>query len=572
MDYKLKQKTKKHLLIIIVSLSLVAIIVSFAYFAVDIQESIISNLNITIAESPNLTFAKGNSINLVASLDNFQKNSGDLMGDTTSTATLKADKTEISTTYNVYFKITENNFEYTTDSEETELFIVFKKNNSILSEFSDKNIKKVTIDGITGIDVTEKKGLINVSRNNSITVPEGVENITQEWIAELYLKNLATNQIENLGRVFKGEFILGEATPTLKETILIDNAIFANGEEANLKNAIYHIEGINADGEFRKPSTLNQTAQTDEGMYATKDDLGTSYYFRGAVDNNWVIFGEENGKPIYWRIIRIDGKGNIKLIYSGTKKPTESESIVLTGDSTQIKTSDYKVETPPNYYDFSKNITSIGYQKQEENLHGNGVDETNSNVKTILDYWYEVNFKSSKYEKYIADSIYCNDRKTYSAKSTNAVEILDYNTWLTKYQKTTVYFGSIFRYTTNKISLICSTNSSFKEDMFTVSNEIGNGALKYSIALITLDEIILAGGYKNDNNKFYLYTQNNYWTLSPHAVYNNGNAYVASVSESGSIGYARTDNHRGIRPVISIKADTLYTGGHGNYSNPYLIG
>ena len=36
---------------------------------------------------------------------------------------------------------------------------------------------------------------------------------------------------------------------------------------------------------------FSQTATTDEGMYAAEDDYGTSYYYRGAVNDNWFQFG-----------------------------------------------------------------------------------------------------------------------------------------------------------------------------------------------------------------------------------------------------------------------------------------
>ena len=39
------------------------------------------------------------------------------------------------------------------------------------------------------------------------------------------------------------------------------------------------------------------------------DDLGTSYYFRGNVEDNYVDFA-----GLCWRIVRIEGDGAIKLI------------------------------------------------------------------------------------------------------------------------------------------------------------------------------------------------------------------------------------------------------------------
>ena len=82
-------------------------------------------------------------------------------------------------------------------------------------------------------------------------------------------------------------------------------------------------------------NTVNETtpdfskvAKTNEGLFKADDDYTAttgmkSYYFRGAVDNNWVKFGKDRtGKYIYWRIIRINGDGSIRMIYTGTTAPT----------------------------------------------------------------------------------------------------------------------------------------------------------------------------------------------------------------------------------------------------------
>ena len=83
-------------------------------------------------------------------------------------------------------------------------------------------------------------------------------------------------------------------------------------------------------------------------MYAKEDDYTAttgmkSYYYRGAVDNNWVKFGKDStGKDIYWRIIRINGDGSIRMIYSGTTDPknessvTGSNGVYMTGTGTQL--------------------------------------------------------------------------------------------------------------------------------------------------------------------------------------------------------------------------------------------
>ena len=120
------------------------------------------------------------------------------------------------------------------------------------------------------------------------------------------------------------------------QTILINNGGGATTADA----AISYIKGKGT------PNFAN-TATTNEGLYKADDDYTAttgmkSYYFRGAVNNNWVKFGKDStGKDIYWRIIRINGDGSIRMIYSGTTKPESSTATVMTGTGTQINATTY---------------------------------------------------------------------------------------------------------------------------------------------------------------------------------------------------------------------------------------
>ena len=126
------------------------------------------------------------------------------------------------------------------------------------------------------------------------------------------------------------------------------------------------------------------TATTNEGLFKADDDYTAttgmkSYYFRGAVDNNWVKFGKDStGKDIYWRIIRINGDGSIRMIYTGTTAPTESTKVVMTGAGTQIGTS--------RFYSSYNNPSYVGYMFTEGQQHGNSTDST---IKTAIDNWYK---------------------------------------------------------------------------------------------------------------------------------------------------------------------------------------
>ena len=314
----------------------------------------------------------------------------------------------------------------------------------------------------------------------------------------------------------------------------------------------------------------NATTASDKGMYAKADDYTAttgmkSYYYRGAVDNNWVKFGKDStGKDIYWRIIRINGDGSIRMIYTGTTAPTESTKVVMTGEGTQISTgkfnsSDYKAE-------------HVGYQYIEGQQHGYGecngtsasctVNENtvyNSTIKQAIDKWYAgTTLEKDAATKALVsqDQIFCNDRsasttQTAAWTSTGA----DY------------YYGAHGRLINkNEPQLICPTES----DKFTVNTSNGNGALTYPVGIITADEVAMAGGkLGSSNSSYYLYTNQYYWFGSP-LNFRSGFANEFNLSSSGSLYSYSVDSDYGARPVVSLSSKAKLSGS-GTYSNPYTV-
>ena len=297
------------------------------------------------------------------------------------------------------------------------------------------------------------------------------------------------------------------------------------------------------------------TTASDKGMYAKADDYTAttgmkSYYFRGAVDNNWVKFGKDStGKDIYWRIIRINGDGSIRMIYTGTTAPTESTKVVMTGEGTQIS---------PGLFNSSYNKAEyVGYMFTEGQQHGNG---TPSTIKIAIDNWY----KTTTLETDIAtkslvsqDQIFCNDR---SASSTQTAA------WTST--GANYYYGAYGRLNSNKTPILtCPTSG----DKFTVGTSNGNGALTYPVGLITADEVAMAGGkYMTVNSSYYLYTNKNYWLGSPFIFDSSGNAYEFSVDSSSGLEDYRVINTLGARPVVSLSSKAKLSG-NGTYSKPYTV-
>ena len=133
-------------------------------------------------------------------------------------------------------------------------------------------------------------------------------------------------------------------------------------------------------------STVNETtpdfsiiADTNEGLFIAEYDLGTSYYFRGAVDNNWVKFGKDStGTDMYWRIIRINRDGSIRMIYTGTTAPTESTKVVMTGGGTSVSQSNFS--TAVNGAGHRSEY--VGYMYTLGEQHGNS---KSNEIKTTIE-------------------------------------------------------------------------------------------------------------------------------------------------------------------------------------------
>ncbi len=253
-----------------------------------------------------------------------------------------------------------------------------------------------------------------------------------------------------------------------------------------------------------------------------KDDFGDTYYFRGNPTNNWVKIGN-----FYWRIIRFNGNGSIRLIYSG------SGSAQTNGTGTQLSST--------SGYNFLSNNTD--YVKY---MYGS----TDSIIKGVLDSWYNANLKSTYGSKMDGSVGFCND-----ADMTSSTD-----------------FRPSTRLGVSKRPMFkCETPTT---NLFTTKGSAkGNQKLTNPIGLITVDEACFAGGLEGTpNSGYYLYTNSTYWTMSPD-TYEGGSAIREStVTEGGHLGSTLVNVAKGVRPVINLRSDTLFKdGGDGSSTNPYEV-
>ena len=379
--------------------------------------------------------------------------------------------------------------------------------------------------------------------------------------------------------------------------------------------------------ELDESEFANETTASDKGVYKKTDDLGTSYYYRGAVNNNWVKFGKEpnkcmynnsevlyaevvgdnfnirkvknqeeclstnmcmsqgmygvginetlcnaaGGTPLtekatfitadmYWRIIRINGDGSIRMIYSGTTAPTSATATLMTGLGTQISTSTFNDNIDKAEY--------VGYMYTLGQQHGNS---TSSKIKTVIENWYKTTTLETDgtTKKLVSqDQIYCNDR---TASTANVAYSTTNYTTLTSWNSTgtTYYYGARGRLINKKEpQLICPTES----DKFTSKNSsIGNKTLDYPVGLLTVDEEVMAGGvYVTSNSNYYLYTNQDYWLGSPNSFSDDSTGQVWIQNNSGDIISRYVSKEAGVRPVISLSSKVKLLGS-GTYDDVYTV-
>lgn len=315
------------------------------------------------------------------------------------------------------------------------------------------------------------------------------------------------------------------------KTILINNG----GGNTTYDSAINYIKG-------KSIPTFSTVATTNEGMFAANDNQGTSYYFRGAVNNNWIKYGKNSSnKDIYWRIIRINGDNSIRMIYSGTTAPTSSTSVVMTGAGSAIDRSVYNSGT--NYAEYVGYMYQRGYQRNNTN---------NSTIKTKIDNWFAGT--SLKNDSNVVDNIFCNDRSTSSS-------------WSSRPSSNLLYNGHIRNLSYSNPSLWCEN----KLDKFTTSSTLGNGSLTYPVGLITIDEVAMAGGhFVTDNRNYYLYTGTFYYTMTPNFFRSTGTAFVFIVNNTGKFPNSSIGSTAYIRPVINLNGNVKLSG-TGTYDNVYEV-
>jgi len=333
--------------------------------------------------------------------------------------------------------------------------------------------------------------------------------------------------------------------------------LYFDKEEIPSSDSTLATLGITSQG---TKSGFDDPATTDEGIFEMEDDYGTSYYYRGAVTNNYVKFA-----GFYWRIIRVNGDGSLRIIYDGTQAHANGANSSNRFINTSTK---YNANHNDNKYVgwmYGPAGTTASTSKAQAQTN-----TANSTIKGVVDAWYKTNIADKGYGSAVSDTLFCNDRSTPGKAATgwSSDTGLGYGIQYTAYGAYARMRMGFTGFTGAAPTFKCPQ----KNDAFTVNDTSkGNGALTYPVGLITADEIVAAGSgkYGTSNSKYYLYNPNAiYWMFSPYAFNNSIGTFIFSVNSGLNI---QTVNRGGaVAPVINLSANYVKTlRGKGTMTDPY---
>ena len=328
---------KKKRMVIIVSVLVVFIGISFAYVVAQISGSAIGNANITADTSDNLDFSIDKDINLNPTQFNVTEGGGGLSDTATGTASLLANSTNDTAeyTYYVYFNIKYNNYTYTTEDNKPEIVLtITDPTGQPVTEVSGLTyVTAQNADGTTvsGFDITTKSGLYNIISNYEITSNSSTNATEQDWVFTVTFINLTTNQSENGGSTLDAEIILSSDVTSYHEvceegTMACDIARLYNEENPESNGLYYHDGTMIDENEYCMYDGNYVVSFITNNASTSTEDCNTVYSFAGMYyDASVITGGLEEGmvEEVTW-----DSANSVCETTSGIPVYNDSEAAV----------------------------------------------------------------------------------------------------------------------------------------------------------------------------------------------------------------------------------------------------
>ena len=370
-------------------------------------------------------------------------------------------------------------------------------------------------------------------------------NAKHTYLLKIYYPKKATSQNANQGASFSAHVEITSAKAPKTNGKLSELVLYNNEVKAPITT----------------PGAAVSTA-SEALLASTEDDYGTSYYFRGAVTNNYVEFANK-----CWRVVRVGGDGSVKLILHNDNTAGAANPCDAANNSASAAFARYSDTTYKSAFNSSYNDNAyVGFKygtigaSDYASAHAN---TNNSTILTNLETWYNNNLKA--YEKVIEDNIWCTDKTTITDTTFNPLSSGGNATGL-GYGTNKTYYGATQR-------LVSSSNSAGGTGLSLKCNgELSK--INSKVGLITADEFAYAG-YIDWMRNTTTYLQENatdtyWWSLSPYGFLGDG-AHVWNVrGGNGDIDISIVNSTGGVRPSISLKPSTNVTG-EGTSDKPYVV-
>ena len=500
-------KRKKELIVVLTSLLVIVLSVSVAYFTTKIL-GIGKEISVESADLK-VTFTSGSG-----TINGTNIEPGWSSGENTFTVKNESNGTY---KYNIIIKDLVNTFT-------TSGFLVYKITSTDggynMTDFADVPKSSTATDTILAENISIEKGATHTYK-----------------IIINYDNSDDVDQSADMSKMLSGKIFItnGTGSPTLLSKLLEDNPT------------------IGTRNDFSTAFTTN-TANT---LYKATENGTDVFYFAGQDTestpiNNWVKFGKTKYEEYYWRIIRTNADGSIRLLYSGTSTDT------ITGGLSPFRFN--SSSNSPKYVGYMYGDTDTTLEEARTNTN-------DSEIKTYIDNWYEKNLAT--YTNYLSnDAIYCNDRELASGSTYSTTNSFTFKSY------------SRLDADNNGANASPTYDCANNKDAFSGNN--AGAKLKYPIALMTADEIAYAGGVAFTSAPMWYYTNGGYsgmedmvtpFLLTP-VVYDSGTAYVWQIDTDDSIGSLNVfniDSSGTVRPVTSLKSCVKWKSGDGSADNPYVI-
>ena len=462
-------------------------------------------------------FELGDALKLDASPTTLKENGSNYTTNTTAKALLKANSTKKTATYNyyVYFLIKSNTFTYSDGSTPEIILTVTNPNGDEIT--SIEGLTYGTFNGVSGFDITTKKGLFNIANNHEITSNSSTSYTTQSWTIKITYLNLSIDQSTNFGNSMKVNVYItkNEKKPTVAD-------VCSNGQ--TLSSCIIAMDG-NDDTLYHHTSSLANGAGDN------------SYRYAGASEsvNNFVCFGSTTSPCPTDNLYRIIGviDGKVKLI-----KYDYATSTLLGTDG------DYSGSDTPDTNYYKGSLTSIDQYYWNNATVTNTWSESNLNKINLNTNF--INNIGSTWANKIATTTWKVGGNTFDNISSSVPSIAYQNEIVAPAENTTY---------DAKIGLMYVSDYGFAASpsawTTTLYNYDGNDAKGTSIKTINW----MYMGYYD-------------WMISRTSDLSY-NAF--GVNYNGRVDCSSVNLYNGVRPSFNLSSSITYVSGSGSAVDPILI-